>query len=592
LGYLSLKGATGKYLFLRGQFIPYQIASHLNISEEQVWKILDDEPQCEGINHLSAFNQASWIELNLFMQNQLLRDVDVMSMAHGIEIRVPFLDKDFVGLSMQLSGNVKSAGQLPKQLLIDTFKDILPEPVWNRPKMGFGFPFKKWLANDDYIKSVIDPGSRDYKRFASGNMHWSQFLSLILIKNRSTSSAVLSGKPFRQKVSFSSKGDMANMAPEVKKQTSRILFLTLRTFSVTGGIEKVSKVAGKALYDLCKESGNELNVCSMYDDQNAADEKYFPEKAFTGFGIKRLLFTYKCVFKGIKNDAVILSHANLLPVGFCIKLLAPKTKLILIAHGIEAWKPFTGFKKKMLFKCDQILSVSRYTKNVLIALNGFPEASIRVLNNCLDPFLEEPVVKEKDPDLLERYRLKKEDTVLMTLTRLAARERYKGYDIVIQSLKKLRETNPHLKYLIVGKYDNKEKARLDKMIAKAGLRDQVIFSGFVPDKALADHFNLADIYIMPSEKEGFGIVFIEAMYYNKPVIAGNKDGSTDALLDGKLGLLVNPENLEEVTCAITKMMDHKEQYLPNRELLMENFSFPVYKEKWREVLNTELKVES
>jgi glycosyltransferase involved in cell wall biosynthesis len=89
---------------------------------------------------------------------------------------------------------------------------------------------------------------------------------------------------------------------------------------------------------------------------------------------------------------------------------------------------------------------------------------------------------------------------------------------------------------------------------------------------------------MPSEKEGFGIVFIEAMYYNKPVIAGNKDGSTDALLDGKLGLLVNPESLEEVTCAITRMIDHKEQYLPDRELLMENFSFPVYKEKWREVL--------
>ena len=92
------------------------------------------------------------------------------------------------------------------------------------------------------------------------------------------------------------------------------------------------------------------------------------------------------------------------------------------------------------------------------------------------------------------------------------------------------------------------------MIKKRGLQQQVIFTGFVPDEELADHFNLADIYIMPSEKEGFGIVFIEAMFYHKPVIAGNKDGSVDALLNGSLGLLVNPESLDEVTCALIRMI--------------------------------------
>ncbi len=124
------------------------------------------------------------------------------------------------------------------------------------------------------------------------------------------------------------------------------------------------------------------------------------------------------------------------------------------------------------------------------------------------------------------------------------------------------------------------------MIEKAGLQSHVIFTGFVADEELAEHFNLADIYIMPSEKEGFGIVFIEAMYYNKPVIAGNKDGSVDALLNGSLGLLVNPESLEEVSCAIMKMVNDKEQYLPNRQLLMEHFSYPVYKEKWKGILES------
>jgi glycosyltransferase involved in cell wall biosynthesis len=362
------------------------------------------------------------------------------------------------------------------------------------------------------------------------------------------------------------------------------MFMTLRTFSLTGGIEKVSKVAGKALHDICEEQGNNLSVYSVYDASSDIDEKYFPKEQFTGFGINRLRFMQKAVMSGIRNDIVILSHLNLLPVGYLVKLFSPRTKLVLIAHGIEAWKAFKGLKKRMLFKCDRILSVSEHTKQVLARLNDFPPEKIQVLNNCLDPYLEKPLEKEKDRALLKKYGLKEQDIVLLTLTRLASGERYKGYDVVIESLKGLRGKNAALKYLIIGKYDDKEKQRLDKLIRNAGLEADVIFTGFVDDEQLAEHFNLADIYIMPSEKEGFGIVFIEAMYYNKPVIAGNKDGSTDALLNGKLGLLVNPSSREEVSAAIESIISDKCKYIPDRQLLMDHFGFEVYKEKWREVL--------
>jgi glycogen synthase len=89
---------------------------------------------------------------------------------------------------------------------------------------------------------------------------------------------------------------------------------------------------------------------------------------------------------------------------------------------------------------------------------------------------------------------------------------------------------------------------------------------------------------MPSEKEGFGIAFIEAMYYHKPVIAGNKDGSVDALLNGKLGLLVNPGKREEVLKAIEKTLSNRNQFLPDQQLLQKHFSYAAYKENWREVL--------
>lgn len=583
LSYLSIGGSTGEYLFLRGQFIPSEIARHLHMDESEVWQILAQQPAFPGKERLQSFNEASWIELNMFMQNQLLRDVDVMGMAHSIEIRVPFLDKEFVELSMNIDVRLKEEGPLPKQLLIDSFKDILPKTIWNRPKMGFGFPFKKWLAASDFIKSFMPPSDPNYKSFASGSMHWSQFMSLMLIKYRGIAGHTVTGHKNQIKPVLSA-GIAEKQKSLSKSGTQKIMFLTLRTFSLTGGIEKVTRVAGKALNDLCGEAGSTLSVYSMYDAPGDIDEKYFSKKNFTGFGIRRLLFTQKAIFSGMGNDVIILSHLNLLPVGYLIKLFSPRTKLVLIAHGIEAWKKFRLLQGRMLFACDRILSVSRYTKDVIIKLNDFPAEKIQVLNNCLDPFLEKPVKNEKDIRLLKRYKLQKEDIVLMTLTRLASCERYKGYDIVLESLGELRSKNVPIKYLIIGNYDAAEKQRLNNLIAEAGLQADVIFTGFVPDGELAEHFNLADIYIMPSTGEGFGIVFIEAMYYNKPVIAGNKDGSADALLDGKLGLLVNPSCKQEVSQAIESIICNKANYLPDHQLLMNHFSFNCYKERWRSVL--------
>ena len=184
LAYLSIPGPVGMYLFLRGQFIPNEIATHLNIAEAEVWKLLEDQPQLAGISYLTAKNQCSWIETNLFMQNQLLRDADVMSMAHGVEIRVPFLDAEFLKLSLNLCSALKYSGKHNKQLLIDSFKDILPEQVWNRPKMGFTFPFKEWLIKDQYAGSLAGTkNAASHKKMVEGKLHWSQFLTVFLMEN-------------------------------------------------------------------------------------------------------------------------------------------------------------------------------------------------------------------------------------------------------------------------------------------------------------------------------------------------------------------------------------------------------------------------
>lgn len=366
----------------------------------------------------------------------------------------------------------------------------------------------------------------------------------------------------------------------------RLLFLTLNTFSATGGIEKVCRVAGKALFEVAAEGGGrgDVAVFSMYDKNGQADQKYFPASVFRGFNGQRLKFIAASLRKGSSADIVVLSHINLLLVGYLIKIISPKTMLILIAHGIEVWEPLSGLKKRMKKAVDLYLPVSSFTAQKLQRVQGIAPHKIQVLNNCLDPFLEKKSDPEKERRLKSRYGFADNDFILLTLTRLKFSEQYKGYDKVVRALASLKETHSHLKYLIVGRYDEEEKGRLDKIIQESGMEDKVVYAGFVPDEDLAAHFNLADVYIMPSMGEGFGVVFIEALFYGKSVIAGNQDGSVDALANGEFGLLINPNHQHEIVKAIEKIVTSKTAYLPEEKKVMQKFGFEQYKRNWQQIL--------
>lgn len=364
----------------------------------------------------------------------------------------------------------------------------------------------------------------------------------------------------------------------------KILFLTLRTFSATGGIEKVSRQMGKALHELSGYA-NDLDIFSMYDSSAEIDERYFPAAAFRGFAENKLTFMWAAFFAGIKKEKVIISHINLLLPAFLIKIFSKKTKLLVLAHGIEVWDTLPPLKRWMLAKCDKILPVSNFTKNKMMASQNLPESKFTILNNCLDPFLQAPSFNGKNQALLNRYGLKPEHIIIMTLTRLSSKEKYKGYDNVLFSIPALKLKYPGIKYLVVGKYDEQEKARLIKIARELNLLDDLIIAGFIPDTEIAAHFETSDVYVMPSKKEGFGLVFIEAMFYGKPVVAGNQDGSADALGNGKFGLLVNPDSKEEIAKAIASILGNTVRYLPENKQVLEKFSFTTYKQKLQNILS-------
>lgn len=357
-----------------------------------------------------------------------------------------------------------------------------------------------------------------------------------------------------------------------------ILFLTLNTFDATGGIEKVCRIAGKAFFEYGIENNEQILIKSLHDSEKAAyNNSYFPRNIFKGYKGNIPVYIFKTALIARRARVVVLSHVNLLPVGWLIKFLSPKTKLILITHGIEIWNPLKIGILKMLRKCDRILAVSSYTRNRIIEVHKIAPEKCCVLNNCLDPFLQLPQ-KNSNLDLRERYGFGKEDKIIFTLTRISAEERYKGYDKVIEALALLQEKHPSAKYLISGSADATEKKKIIDQVKSLKIEDKVVLSGFIAETEIADHFQLADVYIMPSKKEGFGIVFIEAMFYKLPVIAGNTDGSTDALLSGKLGILVDPDNIITIKDSLDKILSGRNSFIPDPKILMSNFGYQAYKE--------------
>lgn len=344
-------------------------------------------------------------------------------------------------------------------------------------------------------------------------------------------------------------------------------------------------MAGKAIYEYAVANNQKMLVYSMYDPEVSNPEPYLPKNIFKGFSGNKSFFVLKSLQQGSKSRVIILLHVKLLLAGYLVKLFSKNTKLVLIAHGKEVWGPLSSRQKKMLSSCDLILPVSRFTKKKMKELFHIPAEKLTVLNNCLDPYLPSPSNNESRQTWRKKYGLQKDAIVLMTLSRLTIHEKNKGYDKILVAIKELLPSFPNLQYLLVGKYDAEEKTRLDKLIYEMGIDGKVFFSGFVPDDELADHYNMCDVYIMPSEKEGFGISFIEALYYYKPVIAGNRDGTTDALLDGRLGLLIDPGRQEDITSAIKKVIENISAFIPDRELLMKHFSYEVYRENWRKRLN-------
>jgi phosphatidylinositol alpha-1,6-mannosyltransferase len=245
-------------------------------------------------------------------------------------------------------------------------------------------------------------------------------------------------------------------------------------------------------------------------------------------------------------DAIFCGHLNFAPVAAIVAAMS-RTPLWLQLHGIEAWHRLPRTRRWAVERASLVTAVSRYTRHRFLGLARIHPERLRVLPNTVDAcFAPGP----KPDYLLHRHNLHGH-TVLLTVGRLASSERGKGHDRVIAALPALATVLADIAYLIVG--DGDDRQQLEAQAQAAGVADRVIFTGAVSDAELPDYYRVADLFMMPSAQEGFGIVLLEAAASGLPIVAGNADGSADALADGALGRLIDPNDADALRRAVLEM---------------------------------------
>ena len=276
-------------------------------------------------------------------------------------------------------------------------------------------------------------------------------------------------------------------------------------------------------------------------------------------------------------DLVLCGHLYLLRGAVLARTLS-RAPMAAILHGIEAWQPPPRRTIRWCVpKLDRIVAVSDFTRGRFLSWSGIDQKQTAVVPNAVD--LERFSPGPRPDNLAQRHGLTAR-TVLLTMARLDACERYKGIDEILQVLPGLRSERPDLAYVVAG--DGSDRPRLEQRARDLGLADHVRFVGYVPEEEKRDYYRLADAFVMPGRGEGFGIVYLEAMACGVPVVASTADASREAVRDGRLGELADPDSPGSIRDAILRALARSRGERPDG---LDYFSVAEFARRWHALLS-------
>src|ERR1700730_7106565 len=319
-----------------------------------------------------------------------------------------------------------------------------------------------------------------------------------------------------------------------------VLFCALDAYSSIGGIETFNRHVINAL---STRSSDCVHVRLLKDFQKDLTTR--SRAKIVGFSRRRLPFIGCCLKRSFRSSVIILGHINLVILAPLFKLFNRSTKLLLFVHGQEVWnKP--EFRNKRWFDevalrfVDQVISVSSYTATEMSREYRVPLHKFQILPNCVD----NATGVSLDPVQARSRRSEARQMTVLTVARLTVSERQKNLHRSIEAFSRVANIGPEAVYCVVG--EGELTTELGALAVRLRIAERVQFLGRVTAEGLERLYKDAQVFILLSTKEGFGIVFLEAWLRGVPVICAHKGAPSEIIEDGHDGYVVDPSDPEGV----------------------------------------------
>jgi len=368
-------------------------------------------------------------------------------------------------------------------------------------------------------------------------------------------------------------------------QTFRVLIGLFPELDAPGGVQRAGRHLAAVLAEFAANRGMEYRLLSLNDSPELHRMTLGGrEFVFTGYDRAKGRFTVTALRAARRKAKLVLAaHPNLGPVVQAMRFVAPRMKSIICTHGMDVWEPLGGLRRRALLHANLVLAPSRDTADHLAAEQSVARERIRVLPWALDPQFEALISPGSHPPLPADF---PSGRVILAVGRWLATERYKGMDTLITALPRLMTRWPELQLVLAGTGD--DRSWLEDLMEKNGVHRHVHFLTGMSYSELAACYSACEIFALPSQGEGFGLVYLEAMACGKPVIGGTHGGAPEIIEDGVTGYLVPHGDTIQLATSIEALLADpahaKEMGARGRQRAEHEFRFNAFAKSLKKIL--------
>jgi len=363
-----------------------------------------------------------------------------------------------------------------------------------------------------------------------------------------------------------------------------ILYLVPQLAISAGGLEVYAQQSWAILREYAAERGLEARCIALLDkgaEGSCVGHPYTEDGLVLGCDGNKLKFVRRAIVCARANpdSLVLVGHIRQSQVAWLLNRLGLIHSYAVLVYGYEAWVKVHFVYRFSVHKAKRIITISNYTAESFRTHNNIPKALVRIIPPSLKEVeLETPFYSEQGPGGVLR---------ILSVGRLQKGHELKGYDVLLKAVARTKDLGVQVHLSIVGDGDDRE--RLQNLMCALRLSGDVTFYGRLSDKKLIDRYKACDVFAMPSRKEGFGIVFIEAMRFGKPCIGGNHGGTPEVIEHGVNGYLVEHGDVNQLAIYLAELAANPRLRAKmgwnGYQKAKNNYTFLHMKSKWFDTLD-------